>query len=57
VEGFDVQGRRLHRYQWRGSDYAMVTGLCQVGRRVYLGGLTEAALAWFELPELDVAGL
>lgn len=57
VEGFDVQGRRLHRYQWRGGDYAMVTGLCQVGRRVYLGGLTEAALAWFELPEPDAAGL
>lgn len=50
VEAYDPEGICRHRYRWHNDCYAMVTGLCQVGSRVYLGSLTEAALAWFELP-------
>jgi len=50
VEAYDAGGARVHEFKWTDGGFAMVTGLCRVGDRIWCGGLHEHALMRFDLP-------
>ena len=50
VEAYDGGGARVHEFKWTDGGFAMVTGLCRVGRRIWCAGLHERALMAFDLP-------
>ncbi len=50
VAAYDESGARVHDFKWTDGGYAMVTGVCRVGRRVWCAGLEERALMRFDLP-------
>ncbi|WP_205794339.1 SMP-30/gluconolactonase/LRE family protein [Burkholderia sp. Ac-20353] len=49
AKAFDAEGRVVHDCQWTDGEYAMVTGVCQHGRTVYLSSLVEQSIFSFEL--------
>jgi sugar lactone lactonase YvrE len=50
VAAYDENGACAHDFKWTDGGFAMVTGLCRVGSRVWCAGLHERALMRFELP-------
>jgi sugar lactone lactonase YvrE len=50
VVAYDENGACVHDFKWADGGFAMVTGVCRVGRSVWCGGLHERALMRFELP-------
>jgi SMP-30/Gluconolactonase/LRE-like region len=50
IAAYDERGARVHDFKWTDGGYAMVTGVCRVGRRVWCAGLQERALMRFDLP-------
>ena len=50
VEAYDEGGARVHDFKWTDGGFAMVTGLCRIGRRIWCAGLNERALMRFDLP-------
>jgi hypothetical protein len=50
VQAYDESGARVHDVRWTDGGFAMVTGLCRVGRRIWCAGLHERALMRFDLP-------
>ncbi|UNO43686.1 SMP-30/gluconolactonase/LRE family protein [Streptomyces sp. MST-110588] len=55
VVAVDGSGRVVHDLQRRTKDYRMVTSVCTDGRTLYLGSLTEGAVARAELPAAPTA--
>ncbi len=53
VMAVDAEGNVVHDLQGTGERYHMVTGMREHKGRLYLGSLTEWAVAWFELPEQE----
>jgi sugar lactone lactonase YvrE len=50
VAAYDEGGACVHDFKWTDGRFAMVTGLCRVGRRIWCAGLHERALMCFDLP-------
>jgi len=50
VAAYDERGACVHDFKWTDGGYAMVTGVCRVGRRMWCAGLQERALMRFDLP-------
>ena len=50
VQAYDESGARVHDFKWTDGGFAMVTGLCRVGHRIWCAGLHERALMRFDLP-------
>ncbi|MBV9909956.1 MAG: hypothetical protein JOY52_20570, partial [Hyphomicrobiales bacterium] len=50
VAAYDDSGARVREFKWTDGGFAMVTGLCRVGDRIWCGGLHERALMRFDLP-------
>jgi sugar lactone lactonase YvrE len=50
VAAYDKNGACLHDFKWTDGGFAMVTGVCRVGRQMWCAGLQERALMRFELP-------
>src|SRR3984957_9379820 len=50
VAGYDERGACVHDFKWTDGGFAMVTGVCRVGRSIWCGGLHERALMRFDLP-------
>ena len=50
IAAYDEHGARVHDFKWTDGGYAMVTGVCRVGRRIWCAGLQERALMRFDLP-------
>jgi hypothetical protein len=50
VVAYDENGACVHNFKWTDGRFAMVTGLCRVGRRIWCAGLHERALMCFDLP-------
>lgn len=50
VQAFDFTGALVHDLQREGEEYAMVTGVAERDGTLYLGSLTEPAIAVTELP-------
>ncbi len=50
VQAYDERGARVHDFKWTDGGFAMVTGLCRIGRRIWCAGLHERALMRFDLP-------
>ena len=50
VAAYDESGARVHDFKWTDGGYAMVTGVCRVGRSIWCAGLQERALMRFDLP-------
>lgn len=50
VMALDAMGNVIYDYCWTDGQFAMVTGVCQHERTVYLGSLVESAILSFELP-------
>jgi hypothetical protein len=50
IAAYDERGVCVHNFKWTDGGYAMVTGLCRVGRRIWCAGLQERALMCFDLP-------
>jgi sugar lactone lactonase YvrE len=50
IAAYDERGARVHDFKWTDGGYAMVTGVCRVGRRIWCAGLQERALMRFDLP-------
>jgi hypothetical protein len=50
VAAYDESGACERDFKWTDGGFAMVTGLCRVGSRVWCAGLHERALMRFELP-------
>jgi hypothetical protein len=50
IAAYDESGARVHDFKWTDGGFAMVTGLCRVGRRIWCAGLQERALMAFDLP-------
>ncbi|WP_249218067.1 SMP-30/gluconolactonase/LRE family protein [Nocardia seriolae] len=50
VQAFDFDGTLVHDLQCEGTDYSMVTGVAEQDGRIYLGSLTETAIAVTTLP-------
>jgi hypothetical protein len=51
VMAIDAEGNVVCDLQGTGERYHMVTGMREHKGRLYLGSLTERAVAWFELPD------
>jgi hypothetical protein len=51
IAAYDERGACTHNFKWTDGGYAMVTGLCRVGGRIWCAGLQEPALM-----RLDLAG-
>ena len=49
VAAYDESGACAHDFKWTDGGFAMVTGVCRVGSRVWCAGLHERALMRFEL--------
>jgi hypothetical protein len=50
IAAYDERGVCVHDFKWTDGGYAMVTGVCRVGRRMWCAGLQERALMRFDLP-------
>jgi sugar lactone lactonase YvrE len=50
VAAYDENGACVHDFKWTDGGFAMVTGVCRLGRRVWCAGLKERALMRFDLP-------
>ncbi|WP_280371416.1 SMP-30/gluconolactonase/LRE family protein [Nocardia wallacei] len=50
VQAFDFTGALVHDLQRAGDEYAMVTGVAERDGTLYLGSLTEPAIAVTEVP-------
>jgi sugar lactone lactonase YvrE len=50
VAAYDENGVCAHDFKWTDGGFAMVTGVCRVGRQVWCAGLQERALMRFEPP-------
>ena len=50
VAAYDENGACVHDFKWTDGGFAMVTGVCRLGRRVWCAGLQERALMRFDLP-------
>ena len=50
VAAYDENGACVHDFKWTDGGFAIVTGVCRVGRSVWCGGLHERALMRFDLP-------
>jgi sugar lactone lactonase YvrE len=50
IAAYDERGACTHNFKWTDGGYAMVTGLCRVGGRIWCAGLQERALMRFDLP-------
>ncbi|MFE3190097.1 SMP-30/gluconolactonase/LRE family protein [Nocardia sp. NPDC059240] len=50
VQAFDFDGRLIHDLQREGTDYALVTGVAEQDGVIYLGSLSESAIAVTSLP-------
>jgi sugar lactone lactonase YvrE len=50
IEAYDEGGACAYDFKWTDGRFAMVTGLCRVGRRIWCAGLHERALMCFDLP-------
>ena len=50
VVAYDENGACVHDFKWTDGGFAMVTGVCRLGRRVWCAGLQERALMRFDLP-------
>ena len=50
IAAYDESGACVHDFRWTDGGFAMVTGVCRVGRRVWCAGLQERALMRFDLP-------
>ena len=50
IAAYDDRGACVHDFKWTDGGYAMVTGVCRVGRRMWCAGLQERALMCFDLP-------
>jgi hypothetical protein len=50
ISAYDEHGACVHDFKWTDGGYAMVTGVCRVGRRIWCAGLQERALMRFDLP-------
>ncbi|MFE3224986.1 SMP-30/gluconolactonase/LRE family protein [Nocardia sp. NPDC059228] len=50
VQAFDFDGNLVHDLQREGTDYAMVTGVAEQDGAIYLGSLTESAIAVTAVP-------
>jgi hypothetical protein len=50
VGAYDETGACVHDFKWTDGRFAMVTGLCRVGRQMWCAGLHERALMRFDLP-------
>jgi hypothetical protein len=40
----------VHDFKWTDGGFAIVTGVCRVGRQMWCAGLHERALMRFNLP-------
>jgi hypothetical protein len=50
IAAYDERGACVHDFKWTDGSYAVVTGLCRAGRRIWCAGLQERALMRFDLP-------
>lgn len=50
VQAFDFDGNLVHDLQREADDYAMVTGVAELDGTVYLGSLSESAIAVTRIP-------
>jgi hypothetical protein len=50
VQAYDENRPRVHDFKWTDGRFAMVTGLCRLGDRIWCAGLNERALMRFDLP-------
>jgi sugar lactone lactonase YvrE len=50
IAAYDERGACVHNLKWTDGGYAMVTGLCRIGRRIWCASLQERALMRFDLP-------
>jgi len=50
IAAYDDRGACVHDFKWTDGGYAMVTGVCRVGRGMWCAGLQERALMRFDLP-------
>jgi sugar lactone lactonase YvrE len=50
IAAYDGRGACVRDYKWTDGGYAMVTGVCRAGRRMWCAGLQERALMRFDLP-------
>ena len=50
VAAYDERGACVGDFKWTDGGYAMVTGVCRAGRRIWCAGLQERALMRFDLP-------
>jgi sugar lactone lactonase YvrE len=50
VAAYDESGAGVHNFKWTDGGFAMVTGVCRVGRQIWCAGLQERALMRFDLP-------
>jgi sugar lactone lactonase YvrE len=50
VAAYDENGACVHDFKWTDGGFAMVTGVCRLGQRVWCAGLKEHALMRFDLP-------
>jgi sugar lactone lactonase YvrE len=50
ISAYDERGACVHDFKWTDGGFAMVTGVCRVGNRIWCGGLQERALMRFDLP-------
>src|SRR5579872_6443090 len=50
IAAYDESGARVHDFKWTDGGYAMVTGVCRAGHRIWCAGLQERALMRFDLP-------
>jgi hypothetical protein len=50
VAAYDESGACVRDFKWTDGGFAMVTGVCRVGRQMWCAGLQERALMRFELP-------
>jgi sugar lactone lactonase YvrE len=50
VAAYDESGACVRDFKWTDGGFAMVTGVCRVGRQMWCTGLQERALMRFDLP-------
>jgi sugar lactone lactonase YvrE len=50
VVAYDESGACVRDFKWTDGGFAMVTGVCRIGRQMWCAGLQERALMRFELP-------
>jgi sugar lactone lactonase YvrE len=50
IAAYDESGACVREFKWKDGGFAVVTGVCRAGRRVWCAGLQERALMRFDLP-------